>query len=100
MEDDLSKYRTPQELAEALTSIHENASRNIHRVSVLMSRKDSHYKKVKDELSSEMVEKRKREEEVVNWSYILKYLLASSSKLRKQLHAEKKLRELLEKKAE
>ncbi len=96
MNDDLSRYRSPEELAEALTSIHENASRNMHRVSVLMSRKDSHYKSVKDELSNEMVEKRRREEEVVNWSYILKYLLASSSKLRKQLHTEKKVREMLE----
>ena len=57
-----------------------------------------HYKDVKEELCSEMVEKRRREEEVVNWSYILKYLLSSSSKLRKQLQAERNLRESLERK--
>jgi hypothetical protein len=33
---------------------------------------------VKQELSLQLVEKRQREEEVVNWSYILKYLLSSA----------------------
>ena len=40
---------------------------------------------VKEELMSVNVERRGREEEVVNWSFVLKYLLSTNSKLRRQL---------------
>ncbi|GMI36232.1 hypothetical protein TrRE_jg76, partial [Triparma retinervis] len=40
---------------------------------------------VKEELVSVNVERRGREEEVVNWSFVLKYLLSTNSKLRRKL---------------
>ena len=39
------------------------------------------------ELTDCYFEKRSRDEEVVNWSYILKYLLSSNSNLKKELRA-------------
>ena len=38
-----------------------------------------------DELASLVVERRCREEEVVNWSFVLKYLLSTTSKLKGEL---------------
>ena len=44
-----------------------------------------HLLKVKEDLVSANVERRGREEEVVNWSFVLKYLLSTNSKLKRQL---------------
>jgi hypothetical protein len=49
----------------------------------------------KQELAEDMYEKRQREEEVVNWSFVLKYLLSTNSKLRKQLSGRDALRGIL-----
>jgi hypothetical protein len=105
-------YKDADEIAVALASMHSSIRQNASSLSALLVRKDSHYQAVKGELTEQMVEKRKREEgqstfhfsfreiifvfsEVINWSYILKYLLASSSKLRKQLQREKKVQAAL-----
>jgi hypothetical protein len=64
---------------------------NLRALSSLMSAKDSNFNHLKQELVSQTVDKRQREEEVVNWSYVLKYLLATNSKLRKQLREEQQL---------
>ena len=40
---------------------------------------------------SQTMERRQREEEVVNWSFVLKYLLSTNSKLRRQLQADQAL---------
>lgn len=53
-----------------------------------IDKKDLVLGNLKTDLMSQMAEKRSREEEVVNWSYILKYLLATTSKLRTQLAEE------------
>ena len=57
-------------------------NKNLRSIAVLMARKDEHYRVLREELATEMVERRKREEEVINWSYILKHLLGTISKLR------------------
>lgn len=86
----LFHYETVEEVAAALTAMHRAIKRNFASLQGIMVRKDHHYLSLKQELADQLVEKRKREEEVVNWSYILKYLLSSASKLRKQLQDEKK----------
>jgi hypothetical protein len=80
-----------QDIAISLINIKSYIAKTISSVNITFERKDSHYKHVKNELTNQLVEKRKREEEVINWSYILKYLLASSSKLRKELNQEKRI---------
>ena len=48
----------------------------VHNMSViaeLVKRKDTHYGRIKEEMLSQALERRQREEEVVNWSYVLKY---------------------------
>ena len=88
IKDNILKYSSPHELAYALSTLHANILHNASSLNKLMSRKDDHYKRVKDRLAIQMVEGRKREEEVLNWSMILKYLLASTSKLRSRLKQE------------
>ena len=58
--------------------------------------KSEQFFEVKEELADDMVEKRQREEEVVNWSFVLKYLLSTNSKLRRQLSGRDALRGLLD----
>ncbi len=45
-----------------MSSIHQVVQQNVAAIAVLLSRKDEHYKAVKDELTSQWVERRKREE--------------------------------------
>jgi hypothetical protein len=82
-------YQSLEELVAALTTTHKHLQQSMASVSTVLVRKDLHYKTIKQELTTQLVEKRQREEEVVNWSFILKYLLASSTKLRKQLQVER-----------
>ena len=58
--------------------------------------KTAQFVEVKEELAEDMVERRQREEEVVNWSFVLKYLLGTNSKLRQQLSGRDALRGILE----
>jgi hypothetical protein len=87
----LYNYDSIQEVAIALINLRNSLTKSLQSVHITMDRKDFHYKSIKNELTNQLVEKRKREEEVINWSYILKYLLASSSKLRKELNREKRV---------
>lgn len=86
----IHQYSTIEEVAASITSLHSVIEQNLDSLNTILLRKDKHFKNVKMDLSAQMVERRKREEEVVNWSYILKYLLASASKLRKELNDEKR----------
>jgi hypothetical protein len=85
----LTNYESVSDLAQAITTLYGSIHSNFLSFSTLMQRKDEHYLKLKLDLTAQLVERRKREEEVVNWSYILKYLLSTSSKLRNQLKVEK-----------
>ena len=40
LHDDLSKYKSPEQLAEAFTMLHDNISKNTNRLNVLLARKD------------------------------------------------------------
>lgn len=84
-------FDSPVDFVEACGTLHAAVQRNLGSISIFMERKDTHYKALKQELMSQMLEKRKREEEVLNWSYILKHLLASSAKLKDQLREERML---------
>ena len=44
----------------------------------------------KDQIASQLVEQRQREEEVVNWSYVLKHLLSTNSALKEEINALKR----------
>lgn len=83
--------REPTEVADMCTALLNSCRQNFSTLNRLMARKDGHFVRVKDELTAQMVERRQREEEVVNWSYILKYLLVNSSKLRKELQRERRM---------
>lgn len=80
---------TTSTLVESFTQLHSLLVENLSHVSSLLVRKDNSFDTIKVELVDQLVERRKREEEVINWSYILKYLLGQSSKLRKQVREEK-----------
>jgi hypothetical protein len=85
------QYENLDHFLESLTFLHQRLSQDLLALNVLMARKDVHFKSLKEELTTQVVDRRKREEEVVNWSYILKYLLKSTSKLRKELQTEKRV---------
>lgn len=101
-------YNSIEELLVALTTMNKSICDNLISTAEIMALKDAHFKNIKNELAAQLMEKRKREEgkisnnyscssiilkylfiffivEVINWSYILKYLLTSSSKLKKRL---------------
>lgn len=90
LEPRLHDYASLSEFCSSLTQLHAVVERETQALQAILSRKDGHYEAVKQEMAEQMVERRRREEEVVNWSYILKYLLASASKLRKQLRQERR----------
>jgi hypothetical protein len=87
--DDFTSW---EDLAQSLVQQHSRIRESLNLVLMTLRSKDVSYDGIKEELIEQLVERRKREEEVVNWSYILKYLLNTSSKLKKQLQEEKKLR--------
>lgn len=91
----IHQYKDADEIAVALAAMHSSIRQNASSLNAVLARKDMHYRGVKSELAEQLVERRRREEEVVNWSYILKYLLASSAKLRKQMQREKKVQAAL-----
>ena len=90
VERTIDTFESPEELAEALATLHGAMEQNVRGAALLLGRKDSHFKELKWKLADQIVERRKREEEVVNWSYILKYLLETQSKLREDLRGARK----------
>jgi len=64
----LTDFRTPEDLAGAISEAHAGIYKNLRSVAILMARKDEHFRALREELAVEMVERRKREEEV--YSYI------------------------------
>jgi hypothetical protein len=60
----LMEFTSPIDFVEQLGALHAAVERNIGSLGILMSRKDFHYKDLKKELMAQMLEKRKREEEV------------------------------------
>ncbi len=86
--DKLTEYTSAKELAKAISEAHSAVHTNLRSISVLMARKDHNFTSLREELTNEMVERRRREQEVINWSYILKHLLGTISSLRKQLKVE------------
>ena len=61
----LTDYQSPKFLAKAISEVHAAIHTNLRSISVLMARKDHHYTSLRDELTAEMVERRKREGEVL-----------------------------------
>jgi len=90
--DSLLAYDDPQQVVGALGRMHSLALQNMKAAAALLHRKDMTFAEVKAELVAQQVERRQREEEVVNWSCILKYLLSASTQLRRQLKHEQQLR--------
>lgn len=90
--ESLLAYDDPQQVVGALGRLHSLALQNMKAAAALMHKKDISFADVKGELVAQMVERRQREEEVINWSCILKYLLSASTQLRRQLKQEQHLR--------
>jgi hypothetical protein len=55
-------YRSVEEACRALTSMHAGIRENLASLKTLLARKDAHFQGVKEELTQQLVEKRKREE--------------------------------------
>eukprot|EP01039_Chlorochromonas_danica_P008606 gene8606-9484_t len=91
LKGNIHEYESIQDLCAAWTSLYSDLLQAFQALDTILERKDKHYQDLKKELMDQMMERRKREEEVVNWSYILKYLLASASKLRKQIKSQRQL---------
>jgi len=58
----LFNYTSIEEVATALTNMHQGIRENLASVKTLLARKDAHFQNVKEALTLQMVEKRKREE--------------------------------------
>jgi hypothetical protein len=54
--------RSVEELASALTSMHSGIRENLSSLKTILARKDAHFKNIKDALTTQLVEKRQREE--------------------------------------
>lgn len=63
------QFDSLQHLTEAITTMHSQITHNMHAVNALLVRKDMHYKQVKQELTSQIVERRKREEGMLLYYY-------------------------------
>jgi hypothetical protein len=72
-----------------MDSILNGVRSNLELLSTCLEKRDGIFRELKDDLMIQYVEKRNREEEVVNWSYILKYLLSTMSKLKQQIKDER-----------
>ena len=81
-----TEYENLVELAKSISAMYNTVQKNMEAISVILARKDEHFKVLKEDLTEQLVERRRREEEVINWSYILRYLLETTSTLRKQIN--------------
>ena len=89
-------FANPQALMRYCEFLYDRMQLGLERMRVtLQDTIESHYEN-SDELASLVVERRGREEEVVNWSFVLKYLLSTNSKLRMQLKGRSNLVGLLD----
>jgi hypothetical protein len=60
----LTDFKSPEELAVSMSEAHGVIYKNLRSIAILMSRKDEHYRTLREELATEKIERRKREEEV------------------------------------
>lgn len=58
----LFNYTSVEEVAAALTAMHSGIRENLSSIQALLARKDAHYQNVKEALTLQLMEKRKREE--------------------------------------
>eukprot|EP00944_MAST-04C_sp_MAST-4C-sp1_P015463 g15463.t1 len=63
---------------------------NIEAIYLLITQRNDQMIEAKDQIASQLVEQRQREEEVVNWSYVLKHLLSTNSALKEEINALKR----------
>ena len=60
---------------------------NFEALRCWVTQRDGQMQEAKEQIALQLVEQRQREEEVVNWSYVLKFLLATNSGLREDLRS-------------
>ena len=63
---------------------------NIEATYLLINQRNDQMIEAKDQIASQLVEQRQREEEVVNWSYVLKHLLSTNSALKEEINGLKR----------
>ena len=63
---------------------------NIEAIYLLITQRNDQMIEAKDQIASQLVEQRQREEEVVNWSYVLKHLLSTNSALKEEINGLKR----------
>ena len=81
----LDNFESLPELLQYISELKVAMSRNNAAFDQLMKAKDLHFTELKKELVVQSKERRHRQEEVLNWSYVLRYLLNTNSTLRQQL---------------
>eukprot|EP00943_MAST-04B_sp_MAST-4B-sp1_P007186 g7186.t1 len=59
---------------------------NLQAIYLWTTRRNSQIVEAREQIAVQLVEQRQREEEVVNWSYVLKHLLATNSSLKKEVN--------------
>ena len=69
--------------------LHQVVNGNFEALRIWVSRRDSQMEEAKEQIALQLVEHRQREEEVVNWSYVLKFLLAANSDLKEDVRTAK-----------
>jgi len=60
----VTDFNSPEDLAAAISEAHNGVYKNLRSIAILMARKDQHYSSLRDELAAEIIERKKREEEV------------------------------------
>ena len=59
---------------------------NLQAIFLWTTRRNSQIVEAREQIAVQLVEQRQREEEVVNWSYVLKHLLATNSSLKEEVN--------------
>lgn len=86
----LSAFSDRESLVSYVEHLKNTVLVNLNFLSEMLATGDAYYNLAKEELVEQTVERRRREEEMVNWSYVLKYLLDTNSQLRGALKAERR----------
>ncbi len=81
----LQNFDSLPSLLQYISELKVSMSRNNAAFDNLMKAKDKHFSELKNEVVVQTKERRHRQEEVLNWSYVLRYLLKTISTLKQQL---------------
>ncbi|GMH65122.1 hypothetical protein TrST_g3437 [Triparma strigata] len=93
---ELSDFATVSELMDYCDVLLKCIRINGEKLELGLWKTSENFYSIKEDLAESNIERRGREEEVVNWSFVLKYLLSTNSKLRRQLNGRENLTQVLD----